>query len=88
MTEEFKIERGIPIPLTLSEKMPLDEMKVGDSFFVATPEDKTQSQLRNHVSSTVTPYAKRIGKRFTTRKVDGGVRVWRIEDCVTKRAAA
>ncbi len=78
MGPEFKIEKDIPIPLRLREQMPLDEMEVGDSFFVATPEDKTQTQLRNQVGSTVTPYATRTGKHFTIRNVDGGVRVWRI----------
>ncbi len=79
--EVFKIERDIPIPLTLIERMPLEEMEVGDSFFVATPSDKNQNQIRASVSSAAGNYVEKhnTGMRFTVRGVEGGVRVWRTE---------
>jgi hypothetical protein len=79
VSSELKI---IPIPLRLREKMPLNEMELGDSFFVAIPEGKTQSQFRDQVRWIVNGvYNKKNGsKHFTVRNVDDGVRVWRVED--------
>jgi hypothetical protein len=76
--EIFKIERDVPLPLTLAERMPLEEMEVGDSFFAAVPEGK--NYFRSQIASAITTYSRNTQRRFTVRKVDGGVRVWRIED--------
>ena len=80
MGPEFKIEKDIPIPLRLREQMPLDEMEVGDSFFVTTPENKTQQQHRIVISNNVKYYSRITGKHFTVRNADSGVRVWRTEN--------
>jgi Helix-turn-helix domain of resolvase len=78
--EQFEIEHGIPIPLRLSEKMPVEKMAVGDSFFVPLTSDRTMSQLRTQVAGAITWYRQKTGKRFTVRSrgVEGGIRVWRI----------
>lgn len=62
----IKIDKNIPIPPKRGrpKKYPFDEMEVGDSCLV-----KTKGVLSRRID----------GKRFTTRTVKGGVRVWRVE---------
>lgn len=68
----IKIDKGIPIPnADKGGKYPFHAMNVGDSFFV---EGKKAFQM----AGTVGQQQNRNGKRFTTRTVDGGTRVWRI----------
>lgn len=74
----FKIEKNIQIPPLrgASKKYPLSEMEIGDSFLV--PCDKEDADaVRNRVTQNF--YSIRP-KRFTGRVVEGGVRVWRIDD--------
>jgi hypothetical protein len=78
--ERFEIEHNIPIPLRLSEKMPVEKMAMGDSFFVPLTDDRTVSELRRQVIAALQWYRKNTGRHFTVRSVDGGVRVWRIEE--------
>jgi hypothetical protein len=82
----YEIEKNIAPPEGYSNKQgryPLAIMEVGDSFFVPL------SEGRNQVSSMIAYYHARgvrtrrddpnvKVKRFITRKVDGGFRVWRI----------
>jgi hypothetical protein len=72
-TMGLQIEKGIPIPQsgsrTHARKYPFDEMEIGDSVLV---ED-------DRVYSAVSVYSKRNGKKYATRKVEGGIRVWRIK---------
>ena len=65
----YKIDKGVPLPGKCT-KYPWEQMGIGDSFFV-----KNGNQARVGASAT---NAARFGKKFTTRKVDGGVRVWRV----------
>ena len=51
---------------------PYDEMDVGHSFFVAG--GKIQQVCNSNARA-----AKRFGAKFTARREDDGVRVWRIE---------
>jgi hypothetical protein len=82
MIEQYEIEHGIPLPLSLSEKMPIEKMAVGDSFFVPLTDDRTMEQLASHVSGVISWYRKETGKCFTVRRrgVQGGIRVWRLPD--------
>jgi hypothetical protein len=71
----ISVEKGIPIESKVGRgaaaRYPFAQMEVGDSFFVP---GKRSGQLSNHCS-----YQRlKTGRRFTIRKVDGGVRVWRI----------
>lgn len=75
-TSKLQIERGIPVPADTRGPVPIypfREMEVGDSFFVATT--RIQHSVRRGASAT----GKRLGKRFTCRKVEGGLRIWRVE---------
>jgi hypothetical protein len=73
------IDKGVPIPGAhraggRQPKYPWREMEVGDSFFVPKPEGKDLRQLMARLASQACYYKPLI---FTTRGVDGGVRVWR-----------
>jgi len=68
---DLKIETGIPMPPEKSgprKTAVWHEMAVGDSVFVA-----------GKFSGGTLSAARASGKRFATRKVDGGTRVWRVE---------
>jgi hypothetical protein len=91
MTQEYEIEHGIPVPPLRSgsgigEKMPLGKMELGDSFLVPIHMSNGDArQLRNRLNGVVGYYSKKSGKRFAVRSVDGGVRVWRVEDRPVQR---
>lgn len=73
---EFTIDKGIPVPKQVGtgrkNKYPFDALEVGDSFFVKDLNVKTISRTCGH-------HGKRLSRRFISRTVDGGVRVWRTE---------
>lgn len=76
---DLTIERGIPIPTETRGRpsiWPFASMKIGDSFFLAGDSVKCQRTL----ASASTYYHRRHGMVFVTRKVDGGARIWRVED--------
>ena len=75
----YEIEDGIPLPEKraprgISAKYPFAGLAVGQSFFAR--DGKT-----NCLSACARAWAKRndAAARFTVRKVDGGVRVRRVE---------
>ena len=73
----FKIESGVPLPPNAGKqglgKYPFRKMNIGDSFLVATD---VQGKTANNLASC----ARQIfGKgNFAIRRVEGGVRVWRL----------
>lgn len=78
----IKIERGVPIPpparsrsAERQNKYPFDTMEVGDSFFVATKADETSAGIQRRLTACA---AMHKPMRYATRRVDGGVRCWRI----------
>lgn len=86
---EFPIEKGVPIPPTISvsERYPYAKMEVGDSFFApettltAHGKPLKLSGLASMTSRKGTEMTKALGKtyKFITRKVEGGFRVWRVK---------
>lgn len=76
----YNIEKCIPIPPQgrspgPPSKYPWAQMEVGDSFFVpGAPPKGVAKQLKSAASQQAT----RHGRRYATRLVEGGVRVWRI----------
>ena len=73
----IQIEKNIPVNKFLkrsrSHKYPFRELEVGDSFYVALSEQEI-----NVLRVLAWRFSKQTGWRFVTKKVDSGVRVWRI----------
>jgi len=72
-------EERIPIPAPNTGpkrgkafKYPFHKLEVGESFYVEN------LQSRN-LGGSVTYASKVLGRKFTTRSMEGGVRVWRVE---------
>ena len=83
VAQRYPIDKNIPIPSErsnrLSHSCPFDEMKVGDSFFIDLPVDKIEARrLRTTFSAMACAQRKKNGHRFTSRSIDGGLRIWRI----------
>ena len=74
----YDIEEKVPLPQPRlgGRKYPWTEMKVGDSFIV-TVDTEQQTAVQGTVAGSARAYGKKHGQKFTTRIVDGGVRVWR-----------
>ena len=76
---EIKIDKGVPITQSHysrgTRKYPLHLMEVGDSYMV-TIDAEDAVKLSSARTSPCT-YGLRHNKKFVTRKVEGGVRVWR-----------
>ena len=69
---ELKIEKGVPIPRQRGGwgiSGLLRVMEVGDSVFVPGNTAKRVGQLARHARPS----------KFTSRTIEGGVRIWRIE---------
>ncbi len=76
----MKIEQNIPMPRRTGGpsgvKYPFREMQIGDSFLVATTDERGRAKAAIYYY-THSPDGK--GRRFSSRKVSGGYRIWRIE---------
>lgn len=71
----YPIEDGVLLPEKAPgrpAKYPFAALRVGQSFFVA---GGTQPVMACRAST----FGKHHGGKFVTRKVEGGVRVWRVE---------
>ena len=68
----FKIEHGVAIPKKRSEcsKYPFNLMGIGDSVLGHEKEGA-------RIAAAASVWGKLNGKKFISRKVEGGVRVWR-----------
>ena len=67
---DYKIEKGIPVPVMGRLKYPLADMMVGDSILVPIGDGQS---LRNCASV----HGKNSDRKFSVHKVDGGFRCWR-----------
>ncbi len=68
---DIKIEKGVEFrPEPSNAKYPWDDMEVGDSFFYADQKVVAATCSRNHRDKS---------KKFCTRQVEGGFRVWRVK---------
>ena len=87
-TQLKKLERGIDLPQAKGKKTlyPFRVMQVGESFVVRIADELNTDALRNKslitmqrkMSAISTMAGKRMGMKFQTRKIDNGIRVWRI----------
>lgn len=73
----FVIEAGVPLPKQRRRysAYPFAELAIGDSFIV--PQDPDGSPPVR-VFTQVYAWSRRDGRQFMARRVDGGIRVWRI----------
>lgn len=73
----YKIEKNIQIPLKRTRKYPFDEMEVGDSFMI---EGYTPKKIVS-ITSSANSFCKthRNGWKFTVRKIEGDIRIWRVK---------
>lgn len=76
----FKIQKGIPLPEPPEYRgMPLRDMEVGDSFVVGLPGEQVSSVEAKPYRQAYASFAQNSGYRFRSRKVEGGIRIWRVE---------
>ena len=68
----IKVDKGIEIPQPTGrqKRYPFRLMAVGDSFF---------SDSKASPMPLASKFGKKHGVKFTSRRVDGGWRIWRIE---------
>lgn len=72
---DFKIEKGVPVPPSRGGRRtvyPWRDMEVGDSALIPGGD-----QAR--IGASVRTFGLSAGRKFVTRKVEGGVRVWRVK---------
>lgn len=80
MSEELKIERGLPIPKAKRSKYPLDRLEVGDSFLVPVPPGESADKIKARVATAIQDFKDHDPyRRFTLRRVEDGIRVWTVE---------
>lgn len=70
----IEIEKNVPIPIR--HRYPFAQLEIGDSFFISDGNPTNINSSRTQFVRT-TEIGK--GRQFTCRKVEGGVRVWRIK---------
>ena len=76
----YKVESNVAVPQAKGKKnvYPFNTLEVGDSFMIeSSPEQLTKMQRK--MSAMCVMSGKRMGKKFITRRVDGGLRIFRIE---------
>ena len=65
----FKIEQSIPVPESRAA-FPFEDMAVGDSVLIPAENALGARNAASYVR-------KKTGACFTSRKTEGGVRIWR-----------
>ncbi len=82
----FQIESGIPLPSTTragagrkGSKYPFASMEVNTSFFVPDGDEPVKDATLRSAIGAFNKSNPESGRKFAVRKVDGGVRVWRMQ---------
>ena len=72
--DEIKIEKDVPMPEFRASGVTaaLRKMDVGDSIFL-------RGKKSNNITTIVGILTKKTERKFMTRTVEGGIRVWRIK---------
>ena len=74
------IEKNIPVPATIRNgrqpSLPSGDLEVGDSFLLPASTKEEFLQVRRRINSSTASWVKK-GRKFATRSVEGGLRVWR-----------
>ena len=76
----YKIEPGIPLPNKeyYKPQYPWPSMQVGDSIFVPLDKDGAQYKIQS-ARTAAGKWGQKNNIKFTSRKVKGGLRIWRVE---------
>lgn len=72
----YEIEGDIPVPKP-AHKYPFNNLTVGQSFMVPY-EDEERTLISNRVCTAARSAARTHTMKFTTRRTNIGVRVWRV----------
>jgi hypothetical protein len=74
------VEKGMPVPKARKSrsKYPMDGMQVGDSFEVPF-KDPDVTRTMNAVRAAASRWGQKHKRKFVTRKMEAGIRVWRAE---------
>lgn len=74
-TSSVQIDKGVPMPSRGSKAIDwsplLDKLAVGDSFQLPAP-------AKSAIGTAMKAYKDTTGKVLASRKVEGGIRVWRV----------
>lgn len=76
MSQPYPIEKGVPLAQRRAErqrKYPIRDLEIGDSFLV--PSD----DMHRNLAQSVRNIASEHGFKIAVRKVEYGVRVWRVQ---------
>lgn len=77
----YQIEKGIPLPPRSRSsgysKYPFADMQLGDSFVISLNPGESIDQLRFRANSALAKARKTTNAQFSSRTVDGGIRIWR-----------
>ena len=65
----YTIDKGIPLP-PQRQKYPFVDMEVGDSIELEV--------TRSSVGTSIANCQRATGRKFTVRKTEKGIRVWRV----------
>ena len=70
------VEKNVDMPVmrVTASKYPYDEMEVGDSFMVTSE----RISMINTMCGVNKKKGVELGMKFIAKRVEGGVRVWRI----------
>jgi len=73
---EVMVEKNVDMPVmrVTASKYPYDEMEVGDSFMVTSE----RVSMINTMCGVNKKKGEELGMKFIAKRVEGGVRVWRI----------
>ena len=78
---EFKIEKSVPFPRGKATKYhdwPFGQMEISDSFFVPVSGSRADRAHAQSGALQAARHERNKGKKFMTRKEEGGFRMWRI----------
>ena len=78
----MQIEKGVPLPKRIADRvrvgpLPLGDLDVGDSILV-TCSDADKDRIMHSILVRLGRFSNRnMGYKFSATKVDEGVRIWR-----------
>ncbi len=72
----YEIQRDVPV--LSRRKYPVDNLNVGDSFYVPFSDLPQHKNGSRSIRSAAHRYSKETGRKFRVSIVENGVRVWRV----------